>query len=60
MPIGVLALAAALLIERFLPSNDGFDFISGFLIGISLVFNISYLASFRKNRKDLDHNRVNC
>jgi len=58
MPIGVLSLVAALLIERFLPSNEGFNFISGFLIGISLVFNISYLASFRKNRKDLDRNCV--
>jgi len=58
MPIGVLSLVAALLIERFLPSNDGLNFISGFLIGISLVFNISFLTSFRKNRKDLDRAEV--
>lgn len=58
MPIGVLSLVAALLIERFLPSNEGLNFISGFLIGISLVFNISYIARLRKNRNKLDSTRV--
>jgi len=48
MPIGVLSLAIALVIERFLPSNNGLDFIAGFLFGISIVFNLSYIAKLRK------------
>jgi hypothetical protein len=37
-----------LIIERFFPSNEGFSFISGFLIGISIVFNLSHITKFRK------------
>lgn len=46
--IGVLSLAIALVIERFLPSNNGLDFIAGFLFGISIVFNMSYIGKLRK------------
>jgi hypothetical protein len=48
MPIGLLSLAIALIIERFLPSNQGLDFLAGFLIGISIVFNMSYISKLRK------------
>lgn len=44
MPIGLLSLAMALIIERFLPSNQGLDFLAGFLFGISIVFNLSYIS----------------
>jgi len=45
--IGVLSLAIALVIERFLPSNNGLDFIAGFLFGISIVLNMSYIGKLR-------------
>jgi len=48
LPFGVLLFAIALLIERFLPENNVFDFIAGFLIGFSIVIN---LGSFFKHLK---------
>jgi hypothetical protein len=48
MPLGLLSLAIALIIERFLPSNQGLDFLAGFLFGISIVFNMSYISKLRK------------
>ncbi len=48
LPIGLLSLAIALIIERFLPSSDGFNFIAGFLFGISIVFNLSGISRLRK------------
>jgi len=48
MPAGLLSLAIALIIERFFPSSEGFSFIAGFLFGISLVFNLSYITRLRK------------
>jgi len=48
MHIGLLSLAIALVIERFLPSNNGLDFIAGFLFGISIVFNLSHIGKLRK------------
>jgi len=48
IPVGLLSLAIALIIERFLPSNDGLNFIAGFLFGISIVFNLSGISRLRK------------
>ena len=48
MHIGLMALAIALIIERFLPSNQGLNFLAGFLFGISIVFNLSYITRLRK------------
>lgn len=48
LPIGLLSLAIALIIERFLPSSDGLNFIAGFLFGISVVFNLSGISRLRK------------
>jgi len=48
LPIGLSSLAIALIIERFLPSSNGFNFITGFLIGISVVFNLSGILKLRK------------
>ena len=41
LPFGLIFLAIALIIERFFPENDGFDFIAGFLIGLSIVLNLT-------------------
>lgn len=52
LAIGAAALAGALIIERFLPSNPGLNFLEGFLFAISLVFNIRYLLSHFKAEKE--------
>lgn len=35
LPIGILALVSAILMERFLPSTEGLNFIEGLLFGMS-------------------------
>lgn len=58
LPIGITALAAAILMERFLPSNQGLNFLEGFLFGISIVFNMSYVFRLRNQQKEQKNNRV--
>lgn len=58
LPIGIFALAAAILMERFLPSGQGYNFIEGFLFGISIVFNMSYVFRLRNQQKEQKNNRV--
>jgi hypothetical protein len=53
MPIGLILVAIAILMMKFLPGNSVFDFTEGFLIGLSIVLNIYYIfAVSRKNRKE--------
>ncbi len=52
LSIGATALAGALIIERFLPSSPGFNFLEGFLFAISLVFNIRYLSIHLKAKNN--------
>ncbi len=52
LPIGVLLLAIALLIERFLPENNVFDFTVGLLIGLSIVLNLKY--AYKRSKKTLN------
>jgi hypothetical protein len=40
LPLGMISLAFALLIDRFLPHDSTFDFIVGVLIGMSIVLNL--------------------
>jgi len=49
-PTGFLSLSISLNIERFFPASEGLSFIAGFLFGISLVFNLSYIARLRKTK----------
>lgn len=58
LPIGITALAAAILMERFLPSNQGLNFLEGFLFGLSMVFNLSYISQLRNQQKEQKNNRV--
>lgn len=51
LPIGLILLAIAILIERFLPASDLLDFIVGVLTGISIVLNIFYIFAISKKRK---------
>jgi hypothetical protein len=43
LPIGLILLAVGIMIERFFPEKDGSDFIAGFLIGMSIVLNLTYI-----------------
>lgn len=53
MPIGIILMAIAIIMMKFLPSNNIFDFIEGFLIGLSIVLNIFYIYSIsKKNIKE--------
>jgi predicted Kef-type K+ transport protein len=58
LPIGILALVSAILMERFLPSTEGLNFIEGLLFGMSLVFNMSYILGLRKQQKEIKNKRV--
>ena len=51
LPIGMISLALALLIDRFLPHDTLFDFIVGVLVGMSIVLNmagIHYISKYIK------------
>lgn len=51
-PIGMIILAIALLMQKFLPVNPLFDFTEGVLIGLSVILNIYYMGIlFQKNTK---------
>lgn len=51
-PIGMIILAIALLMQKFLPGNPLFDFTEGVLIGLSVILNIYYMGIlFQKNTK---------
>jgi len=45
---GQLCLAGSLLISRFVKESNPADFVFGLLIGISIVLNIYYVATFSK------------
>ena len=50
-PFGMVLLAIAILMDRYLPENNLVDFIDGLLLGLSLVLNIGYV--FNCSRKTL-------
>ena len=47
---GALCLTLSILLERFVDSSPAVSFTSGMFIGLSLVFNIAFLISWRRNR----------
>lgn len=51
MPIGMLLLAVAILMGKFLPHNNLFDFIVGMLTGLSIVLNIYYIVTISHKSK---------
>jgi len=51
IPIGIVILAIAILMQRYLPGNDLVDFIQGLLIGLSIALNLRYV--FIHSRKTL-------
>lgn len=51
LSLGMIFLAAAILLKRFGGQSGVLAFIEGLLIGLSLVFNITYLI-LTKRRSD--------
>lgn len=50
-PLGTGLFAIAILMNRFLPATNLFDFIEGFLTGLSIVLNLRY--AFNRSRRTL-------
>ena len=51
MPIGIILMAIAIIMIKFLPSNNIYDFIEGVLIGLSIVLNLFYMYFISKKSK---------
>ncbi len=53
--IGQFSLVMAILLERFvarwLPAAFPIDFLSGFFMGLSLVFNLALLVTYSKSNR---------
>ena len=52
LPIGMICLAIAILMGKFLPVTNLFDFIEGLLTGLSIVLNIFYIFVIVKNKNE--------
>ena len=53
MPIGMILLAIAIILNRFLPENNVNDFLIGFLFGLSIALNIYYIfISVKRNKSN--------
>ena len=52
LPIGMIFLAIAILMEKFLSTNNFLDFIEGFFTGLSIVLNIYYIFVIAKNKNE--------
>jgi len=50
LPVGVLLLAIALLMQRFVSHSPLSDFMEGLLFGLSLVLNIKFIVEKSKNK----------
>lgn len=52
LPIGMVFLAIAILMEKFLPANNVRDFIEVLLMGLSVILNVYYCGIlYQKNEK---------
>ncbi|MBU0984393.1 MAG: hypothetical protein KKA42_11020 [candidate division Zixibacteria bacterium] len=50
LPLGCSLLAVGLLLQRFAPDFPVLHFVTGMMMGMSVVFNIAGLFSIRKLR----------
>jgi hypothetical protein len=48
-PLGLILLAIALLMDKFLKQSALFNFIEGLFIGLSIVLNVYSIISLKKN-----------
>ncbi len=46
--IGQLAMCVGIILSRFFKDSEIASFVSGLLLGLSLVFNIAFLIGLRK------------
>jgi len=51
LPLGMVLLAIAILMGKFLPAGNYLDFIEGFLIGVSVVLNLYYIVAIIRHTK---------
>jgi hypothetical protein len=51
-PLGTILLALSIIISRYFPENKVLDFISGFFVGLSIVFNLYYIINISKKEKN--------
>jgi len=51
LPIGLMFLAIALVMQRFLPESNLVNFSVGLLIGLSIVLNIYYCGILYQKRE---------
>ena len=50
-PVGMIFLVIALIMDKFLPATNLFDFVKGLFFGISIILNIYYIVIvFQKNK----------
>lgn len=52
LPIGMILLGIGITIGRYLPQNNTSDFLTGFLVGLSIVLNLYYIFTTTKKKKD--------
>jgi len=50
--IGQFALAISILLNRFIKDSIPISFIIGLLTGLSIVFNIAFIVSLRKEKSN--------
>jgi hypothetical protein len=50
LSVGMICLAAAILLKRFGGQSRALAFIEGMLVGMSLVFNLAYLVILRRRK----------
>jgi hypothetical protein len=50
LSVGMICLAGAILLKRFGGGSRALAFVEGMLIGVSLVFNVTYLILVRRRR----------
>ena len=51
IPAGMIFLAFAILIDRFLPQTNFLDFLAGMFTSLSIVLNVRYVLGIAKNKQ---------
>lgn len=51
LPVGVMLLAIAILIDKYLPQSNLLDFIQGLCTGLSIVLNCYYIFSLARQKQ---------
>ncbi len=50
VPISFILIAIAIILIKFFPGNNLFDFVEGLLFGFSIAINIFYIISKKKKK----------